>query len=64
VEKKVIKYKKKQQLTDILFKHFYLKLERYTYNCTYFPFVLLSLLIADINFKFKHLGFCNLLLIK
>jgi hypothetical protein len=29
-----------------------------TVKCT-FPFVLLSLLTADINFKFKRLGFCN-----
>jgi hypothetical protein len=30
---------------------------------TVFPFVSLSLLTADMNFKFKRLGFCNLLLI-
>jgi uncharacterized membrane protein YagU involved in acid resistance len=29
-----------------------------------FRFVLLTLLIAGIHFKFKRLGFCNLLLIK
>jgi hypothetical protein len=29
-----------------------------------FPFVLLSILATDINFKFKPLGFCNFLLIK
>jgi hypothetical protein len=31
---------------------------------TIFPFVSLPLLTADIKFKFKRRGFCNILLIK
>jgi hypothetical protein len=34
----------------------------WTFFLYLFPFVLLSLLTANINFKFKHLGFYNLLL--
>jgi hypothetical protein len=39
----------------------FLQLESTTYL---FRFVLLILLTTDIRFKFKRLGFCNLLLIK